>query len=280
MKLANDERELTRLLNEDASGLSDHVAALREQVPSALELGALASGLAARGIGVTPSAASATPPAWKKWAAGGVGGAAVIVLWLALSPHGVHSEAAPVAPPRTLNEHVAAPPLVRPSASPNQPGPSLETATEASVAAPPSAAAVPSAAPAPAPATPVTDTVAVPRASMAKPLATTMRASSARATRASDSALPAGDAATQPSELELLRDARLAIRSSPVAALGLVDRHAQLYPQGKLTQERELIAISALVAMGRRTAALSRAASFERSFPGSAYRKQLEELLR
>jgi hypothetical protein len=78
----------------------------------------------------------------------------------------------------------------------------------------------------------------------------------------------------------LLRDARLAIRSSPAAALGLVDRHSQLYPQGKLTQERELIAISALVAMGRRTAALSRAASFEKSFPGSAYRKQVEELLR
>jgi hypothetical protein len=45
-------------------------------------------------------------------------------------------------------------------------------------------------------------------------------------------------------------------------------------------QERELIAISVLVAMGRRTAALSRAARFEQAFPQSPYRKQLAELLR
>lgn len=82
------------------------------------------------------------------------------------------------------------------------------------------------------------------------------------------------------SEMELLRDARLVLRQSPSRALELTDEHARLYPQGKMTQERELLAVSALVALGRRTAALSRAASFERQFPTSPYRKQLGDLLR
>lgn len=85
--------------------------------------------------------------------------------------------------------------------------------------------------------------------------------------------------ASAPSELELLRDARLALKSSPAAALQFTERHRSSYPSGKLSQERELIAISALVALGRRTAALARAASFERAYPSSPYRKQIGELL-
>jgi hypothetical protein len=87
-------------------------------------------------------------------------------------------------------------------------------------------------------------------------------------------------AAAAPSEIELLREARLALRSSPASALAVTEQHGRLYPRGKLTQERELIAISALMALGRRTAALSRVSAFERAFPGSPYRKQIAELLR
>jgi hypothetical protein len=88
------------------------------------------------------------------------------------------------------------------------------------------------------------------------------------------------EAPAGPSEIELLRDARLALRQSPERALALAERHAQLYPQGRLTQERELLAISALVSLGRRTAALARGVRFERTFPSSPYRKQVGELLR
>ena len=80
--------------------------------------------------------------------------------------------------------------------------------------------------------------------------------------------------------MALLRDARLMLHQSPASALELTDEHARLYPQGQMTQERELIAVSALVALGHRTAALARAASFERQYPTSPYRKQLGELLR
>ena len=85
--------------------------------------------------------------------------------------------------------------------------------------------------------------------------------------------------ASTPTELELLRSARLALNTSPAAALRLTEQHQASYPTGKLSQERELIAISALVAQGRRTAALARGAAFERSFPTSPYRRQINELL-
>jgi hypothetical protein len=81
-------------------------------------------------------------------------------------------------------------------------------------------------------------------------------------------------------EIELLRDARLALRQSPARALQLTEEHARSYPRGKMTQERELIAVSALVALGRRAAALSRVASFERLYPTSPYRKQMNDLLK
>jgi hypothetical protein len=80
--------------------------------------------------------------------------------------------------------------------------------------------------------------------------------------------------------MELLRDARLSLRQAPGRALELAEQHARLYPGGKLTQERELLAISALVALGRRTAALARGERFEQAFPTSPYRKQVGDLLR
>jgi hypothetical protein len=87
-------------------------------------------------------------------------------------------------------------------------------------------------------------------------------------------------AAGAPTEIELLRDARLALRQSPARALELAEQHARLYPGGKLTQEREVLAISALVALGRRTGALDRGARFDAAFPTSPYRKQVADLLR
>lgn len=278
MKRVDEERELTRLLNEDASGLTEHVSALRGHVPNALELGALASSLAVRGIGVAPTTPSASPHAWKKWAAGGAGGAAAIALWLAFAPRAADPAATSAVPPVNNTQEQTSAPIVAPS----RPGPPRDarplgqaTAAESEVQPSSEAESLPSSSSAaPEARAPSQE----PRAKA--PGGAQARSTEARAPRALATAPPTSDVATQPTELELLRDARLAIRSSPAAALGLVDRHAQLYPQGKLSQERELIAISALVAMGRRTAALSRAASFERSFPGSAYRKQVEELLR
>jgi hypothetical protein len=82
----------------------------------------------------------------------------------------------------------------------------------------------------------------------------------------------------QPTEVALLRDARLALSESPGEALALAERHRVLFAHGAMVQERELIAISALARLGRHTAVLARAAQFERDFPNSPYRKQVSAL--
>jgi hypothetical protein len=47
--------------------------------------------------------------------------------------------------------------------------------------------------------------------------------------------------------------------------------HRQLYPRGTLAQEREVLAIEALSALGRGDAASARAAAFESANPASPY---------
>ena len=85
----------------------------------------------------------------------------------------------------------------------------------------------------------------------------------------------AGDNET---EAHLLQRARSALGADPGAALALAGDHARRFPGGSLGQERELIAVTALVALGRRPEAQARAASLLERFPGSAYRGRLESL--
>lgn len=94
----------------------------------------------------------------------------------------------------------------------------------------------------------------------------------------SSSVSSAANPVGRPTELVLLRDARLALPTSAALALELTEQHRSLYPRGLMAQERELIAISALARLGRRAAVLARAAQFSRDFPGSPYRKQITEL--
>ena len=62
------------------------------------------------------------------------------------------------------------------------------------------------------------------------------------------------------------------------AALALTDEHARRFPGGALAQEREFIAVSALLSLGRTPEARSRAARLLERFPGPAYRGRLESL--
>jgi hypothetical protein len=80
-------------------------------------------------------------------------------------------------------------------------------------------------------------------------------------------------------ELALLQRASDAVASRPEEALRLADQDAFIYPAGALAQERELIAIQALVRLGRRTEASLRADQFFRNFPGSAHRPRILALL-
>ena len=128
-------------------------------------------------------------------------------------------------------------------------------------AAPPPATGVPSEAPAPR-----TSTAPAPRVPRAK------------ATEA-PAAAPAGDAAMD-EELALLESAYEALRKGDAAgALVEAERHAARFPSGALAQEREVLAIDALVRLGRRAEAETRAAGFRARYPTSTHGVRIQGLL-
>jgi hypothetical protein len=81
-------------------------------------------------------------------------------------------------------------------------------------------------------------------------------------------------------ERGLLNLARVALeREEPLEALATTDRHEREYPNGTLSQEREAMAIRALVALGRTGEARQRAARFRARFSNSLLLPSIEELL-
>jgi hypothetical protein len=89
----------------------------------------------------------------------------------------------------------------------------------------------------------------------------------------------AASASPDESEADYLRRAHAQIGSAPGQALAMAEAYPQRYPGGKLGQEREMIAISALAALGRTAEARARAKVFLTLFPESAHRRRLEVLL-
>jgi hypothetical protein len=81
-------------------------------------------------------------------------------------------------------------------------------------------------------------------------------------------------------ELELLQRANAALKGQPAQALALAFEHRQLFPAGNLGQEREVIAIKALVALGDSARARESLARFESVYPRSAHAGKLREIVR
>jgi hypothetical protein len=82
-----------------------------------------------------------------------------------------------------------------------------------------------------------------------------------------------------PSELDLLRAAEASLDGDPRAALARTDEHLAAYPRGVLAQEREYLAIDALVRLGRHADAAERARRFEAQHPASPLRRRLTRLI-
>jgi len=109
----------------------------------------------------------------------------------------------------------------------------------------------------------------------------------ASSARAPSNVTASGGAAAKPqetpksgeSEIALLRDARATLAVDPAEALAITERHRATFPRGSLGQEREIIAITALVKLGRTDAAQKRAELFRAAHPTSAYLVQLERIL-
>ena len=73
-------------------------------------------------------------------------------------------------------------------------------------------------------------------------------------------------------EARLVETARTAlVRGNAADALAALDAHSAKYPAGERAEEREALAVQALVKAGRTDDARSRAERFKKSFPGSIY---------
>ena len=96
---------------------------------------------------------------------------------------------------------------------------------------------------------------------------------------------PSGPAIVEPdltvgeTESAILQRAQDALRGDPAQALALTDLHLARFPGGRLAQEREVLAVQALLGMGRAAEARARATRFLASFPTSTGRRRLEVLI-
>jgi hypothetical protein len=93
---------------------------------------------------------------------------------------------------------------------------------------------------------------------------------------------PSDTRVTEPgiaSEAKLLERARSHVASDPGLALKETDWHRERFGEGHMSAERELIAVEALLRLGRRSEAENRAAPRLRLDPTGLYAKRLRQLL-
>ena len=92
--------------------------------------------------------------------------------------------------------------------------------------------------------------------------------------------LPASRESSQPTEVALLEQARKALQDGDAAhALDLASEHQRHFADGILVEEREALAIEALVKLGRVDPARSRWTTFASSYPRSNYRGRLQRMI-
>jgi RNA polymerase sigma-70 factor (ECF subfamily) len=80
-------------------------------------------------------------------------------------------------------------------------------------------------------------------------------------------------------EIRLLTRAQSDLSTDPARALAECDALARRFPHGVLDQEREVVAIDALVRLGRRDEATARATRFDAAYPQSTHARRIQEIL-
>jgi hypothetical protein len=148
-----------------------------------------------------------------------------------------------------------------------QPGPAI---------APPATAGVPAiAVTAPPPPPSAVVAPAIPRA----PMAGHPRRAAAVTTTPARGTPTAGTRDDETEELRLLARAQRALALDPAFALTLAHEHQRRFPGGSMDQEREVIAVNALLNLGRAGEARERAERFARDHAGSAYATRMQSIL-
>ncbi len=147
--------------------------------------------------------------------------------------------------------------------NPTPPKPRTEPAPVATVAASPVENATPEA-----PSTPGISLADLPTA----PVASGATSAPPKVTRPA-AATPSAD------EIALLARAHDALSGDPARSLALCKEHEGRFAGGHFAQEREAVAIEALVYLGRKAEARRRWDDFQRRYPSSSHRVHLQSLL-
>jgi hypothetical protein len=90
---------------------------------------------------------------------------------------------------------------------------------------------------------------------------------------------PRGSAALPRTEDSLLEGAAVHLDRNPAEALRLLEEHRAAFPSGVLAEPREVLAVRALLQLGRREEARARATRFRGHFPASRYLVTVEGMI-
>ena len=105
-------------------------------------------------------------------------------------------------------------------------------------------------------------------------------AASARASVPSRRTVPAGRHDDGPEEIQLLNHARQSdARGDYASVLAIVAEHERSHPAGRLSEEREVLRVKALVGLGHGGDARHAAAKFRRQFPRSVLLQKIDDML-
>lgn len=263
------------------AALAPAVKAAGASIAAATVLSASSASAATASASAAGSAtATAAGLGLKAWLLAAAIGAATVggtIAWTraggARSPEVTTAPAVAIAP-TTAPSPTVMPPTVAPPALPAAVTPAPPTEV-ASAPSPPRVAAAPrrprAVVPAPtvSPAVPpAPEVVADPEVVEAPPAAVT------------PPTVPAPPPAAAAPESELLRGAKAALlRGDATQALALTATHATHYPGGQFVEEREAIAVEALVALGRTSAADDRFQRFRARYPQSSYLARLQRIV-
>ncbi len=77
----------------------------------------------------------------------------------------------------------------------------------------------------------------------------------------------------------MVERSRVALDHDPALALDQAQAHARIYPDGVFAQEREVLAIEALLKLRRRAQALVRAERFVERYPESSHVRRVRALI-
>lgn len=133
--------------------------------------------------------------------------------------------------------------------------------------------------PAPSASVAVTVTASVPATASVAASVSVAATASVSASASASAPVPFPTFGENVDEMELLDRAQKALATDPAASLSLCDKDAVANPKGTMAQEREVIAIDALMRLKKPDDAQKRAAKFHATWPDSAHGRRVDALL-